>query len=73
MMLLKAVIKKFPSVHTICHAGTKVSESKIKSEVHEGGELIGNLAAADAIFNLLVLHFSFSEMQEKFEIGETSH
>lgn len=37
MMLLKAVIKKIPSVHTICHAGTKVSESKIKSEVHKGG------------------------------------
>lgn len=35
--------------------------------------MIGNLAADDAIFNLLVLHFSFSEMQEKFEIGETSH
>lgn len=72
MMFLKAIIKKIPSVHTICQAGT-IKCLRAKSKVRCARELIGNLAVVDAIFNLLALLFSFSKMQGKFEIGAISH
>lgn len=49
MMLLKAVIKKFPSVHTICQAEAEKC-LRTKSNMRCVRELIGNLAVADAIF-----------------------